>query len=165
MESQRKHLETRQFKQVTKLKDLDQKVTAKQNQLEELDRKKATQQNEYNKLVKRSDDLLVKVRSMEDLKNRNEELEFDNQRLRKRVSILEKAINVMQRAFDFAERFMKKFNLKQETQWSVFKKEFYDTEGKEEYDSFIGVRHDATMNERYAKEQEQKKRTDFDFSR
>lgn len=165
VESQRKHLETRQFKQVTKLKDLDQKVTTKQNQLEELERKIAVQQNNYNKLVKRSDDLTIKVRSMEDLKTRNEELEFDNQSLRKRVSILEKAINVMQRAFDFAERFMKKFNLKQETQWSVFKKEFYDTEGKEEYDSFIGVRHDKTMNERYAKEQEQKKRNNFDFSR
>ena len=151
--AQRSHMETDHFKKVTKLKELDQKVTARQNQLAKLDKEKAKEQVNYGLLKQKARKLDDKIKSVNEIVRDNEELKEENERLRKRVSLLEKSINVLQRAFDFAEKFLKRFNIDKSKQWDVYKNEFYQSEGKEEYDSFTAIRHDASLNERYAEEQ------------
>jgi hypothetical protein len=159
--AQRSHMETDHFKKVTKLKELDQKVTARQNQLAKLDKEKAKEQINYGLLKQKASKLDDKIRSVNEIVRDNEELKEENERLRERVSFLEKSINVLQRAFDFAERFLKRFNIGQSKQWDTYKKEFFDKEGKEEYDAFTSVRHDTRLNERYAEEQKRQRQQDW----
>ena len=159
--SQRSHMETDHFKKVTKLKELDQKVSARQTQLAKLDKEKAKEQVNYGLLKQKATKLEDKIRSVNEIIRDNEELKEENERLRERVSFLEKSINVLQRAFDFAEKFLKRFNIGQSKQWDTYKKEFFDKEGKEEYDSFTAVRHDTRLNERYAEEQKRLRQQDW----
>lgn len=159
--AQRSHLETDHFKKVTKLKELDQKVTARKNQLALLDKDKAQKQIEYGLLQNKASKLDDKIKSVNEIVRDNEELREENERLRERVSFLEKSINILQRAFDFAERFLKRFNIGQSKQWDTYKKDFFDKEGKEEYDAFTSVRHDTRLNERYAEEQKRLRQQDW----
>lgn len=159
--AQRSHMETDHFKKVTKLKELDQKVTARQNQLALLDKEKAKEQINYGLLKQKASKLDDKIKSVNEIIRDNEELKQENEQLRERVSFLEKSINVLQRAFDFAEKFLKKFNIDKSKQWDVYKKDFFDKEGKEEYDAFTSVRHDTRLNERYAEEQKRLRQQDW----
>lgn len=159
--SQRSHMETEHFKKVTKLKELDRKVSARQTQLAKLDKEKAKEQINYGLLKQKASKLDDKIRSVNEIVRDNEELRLENEQLRKRVSFLEKSINVLQRAFDFAEKFLKRFNIDKSKQWDVYKNEYYQSEGKEEYDKFIAIRHDETLNERYAEQQKRQRQQDW----
>lgn len=162
----RNHIETSQFKKLTKLKQLDEEISKKKkefNQIDEsiynvkseihnLETKKQQLKNENKHLEEIHEELDINLHEFTRLQNDNEQLKSAIKERDEEISFLKRAINTLQRAFDFVKDFMDGFSIsdgnKKISLWQKFKNKFIKNQGEKEYQEFKKVRYSVTLNEK-----------------
>ena len=153
-----KHLSTAEFKQTTKLKELQEQVSDKSKELEQVGNELTSARIEKEELERKNrimEDIVQRtefnIQEFSHLRKENASLKDEMKKKDEEISFLRKSINVLQRAFDYAKNFLKGYNIGPDgekiSMWKKFKSSFFNDKGKATYDEFQSVRHNTNIND------------------
>lgn len=147
----RRHLDTKEFKQTTKLKELENEIEEQQSWADNARVAAIEERKKLSKLQVDKENLEFWLKKNNATLEANDKLKREVKELKKEVSFLKTAINILQRAFDFGKKLFEKYNLEENGKkinlWQKFKNSFREEKGETEYENFQKVRHDTSINE------------------
>ncbi|NQK17492.1 hypothetical protein HO520_10705 [Streptococcus suis] len=147
----RRHLDTKEFKQTTKLKELENEIEEQQSWADNARAAAIEERKKLSKLQVDKENLEFWLKKNNATLETNNKLKSEVKELKKEVSFLKTAINILQRAFDFGKKLFEKYNLEENGKkinlWQKFKNSFREEKGETEYENFQKVRHDTSINE------------------